>query len=70
MYKPFAQLHLFGMAAALSALNCIRCGHTHHTHDIHTDSNDSLLKVGKCLVPGCECAQYVDKIETIDEDLL
>lgn len=51
-------------------LNCIRCGHVHHAHDIFTNSSKSLLKVGKCLVPGCECPQYVDKIETIDEDLL
>jgi hypothetical protein len=26
--------------------------------------------VGKCLVPGCDCTHYIDKIETIDEDLL
>lgn len=52
------------------ALNCIRCGHTHQAHDINAEGSDSLLKVGRCLVPGCECAQYVDKIETIDEDLL
>ena len=51
-------------------LNCIRCGHVHHAHDIFANSSKSLLKVGKCLVPGCECPQYVDKIETIDEDLL
>lgn len=51
-------------------MNCIRCGHTHHAHDIFTSNSESLLKVGKCLVPGCECKQYVDKIETIDEDLL
>lgn len=51
-------------------MNCIRCGHTHHAHDIFTSNSKSLLKVGKCLVPGCECTQYVDKIEAIDEDLL
>jgi len=51
------------------AMNCIRC---HHTHQAHTDStaSDSLLRVGRCSVPGCDCNQYVDKIETIDEDLL
>lgn len=51
------------------AMNCIRC---HHTHQAHTDSttSDSILRVGKCSVPGCDCQQYADKIETIDEDLL
>ena len=31
---------------------------------------NSILRVGRCLIPGCDCSQYVDKIETIDEDLL
>jgi hypothetical protein len=31
---------------------------------------DSLMFVGRCLVPGCGCLKYVDKIEKIDEDLL
>lgn len=51
-------------------VNCIRCRHTHQVHDFKSAGTDSLLRVGKCLVPGCECSQYVDKIEKIDEDLL
>lgn len=62
-------MNLFASNCPFLALNCIRC---HHTHQAHTDSKrpDSLLKVGRCLVPGCDCQQYADKIETIDEDLL
>jgi len=32
--------------------------------------NESLMKVGKCNIPTCTCAQYVDPIQKIDEDLL
>ncbi|MFB5610700.1 MAG: hypothetical protein ACE5R3_02490 [Nitrosopumilaceae archaeon] len=50
-------------------MNCIRC---HHTDEAHrpSDSSDSLLKVGKCQIPGCTCQQYLDAIKQIDEDLL
>jgi hypothetical protein len=51
-------------------MNCLRCRHTHQVHDFKSNKTESLLRVGKCLVPGCDCLQYVDKIEKIDEDLL
>ncbi len=51
-------------------MNCLRCRHTHQVHDFKSGTQDSLLRVGKCLVTGCDCPQYVDKIEKIDEDLL
>ncbi|HEY7506506.1 MAG TPA: hypothetical protein VH621_02770 [Nitrososphaera sp.] len=51
-------------------MNCLRCHHTHQAHDFNTLGTDSILRVGGCLVPGCSCLQYVDKIEKIDEDLL
>jgi hypothetical protein len=51
-------------------MNCLKCHHTHQVHDFHSVSSESILHVGKCLVVGCECVQYVDKIERIDEDLL
>jgi hypothetical protein len=44
--------------------------HTYQVHDFKAAAPDSLLRVGKCLVAGCDCQQYVDKIEKIDEDLL
>ena len=51
-------------------MNCIRCLHTYQVHDFNSIAPDSLLRVGRCLVTGCDCPQYVDKIEKIDEDLL
>jgi len=51
-------------------MNCLKCHHTHQVHEFDTGAMESLLRVGKCLTPGCECHQYVDKIEKIDEDLL
>lgn len=52
------------------AMNCLKCFHPHQAHEFNKGGSNSLLRVGRCLVPGCECAQYVDKIEKIDEDLL
>lgn len=51
-------------------MNCIRCHHTYQAHEKNSPKAKSILLVGKCLVPGCDCPHYVDKIETIDEDLL
>lgn len=51
-------------------MNCISCRHTHQAHEFNGGGDSSLLRVGRCLIPGCDCRQYVDKIETIDEDLL
>lgn len=51
-------------------MNCLKCFHPHQAHEFNKGGDNSLLRVGRCLVPECECAQYVDKIERIDEDLL
>jgi hypothetical protein len=32
--------------------------------------NRSLMKVGRCQIPGCVCKQYVDPIQEIDEELV
>lgn len=39
---------------------------------IHESSmkSSSLMKLGRCAIPGCTCRQYVDSIEELDEDLL
>lgn len=50
-------------------MNCKRCHHTDSAHDI-TKKVDSFLKVGKCMVPGCTCMQYLEPIDKIDEDLM
>ncbi len=50
-------------------MNCQRCHHTDEAH-VPSDSSESLLKLGKCLIPGCTCQQYLDAIKQIDEDLL
>ena len=38
----------------------------------HAESpdGDSLVGLGGCTIPDCTCAQYLDGIERIDEDLL
>jgi hypothetical protein len=51
-------------------MNCLKCHHTYQVHEFNAGTAESILRVGKCLTPGCECRQYVDKIEKIDEDLL
>jgi hypothetical protein len=54
-------------------MNCARCKHTHLIHKSKPKmENDafSLFNLGKCMVHGCGCTNYVDKIEAIDEDLL
>ena len=50
-------------------MNCKRC---HHVAQIHESSvkNDSLMRLGKCTIPGCTCKQYLDSIEYLDEELL
>jgi len=50
-------------------MNCKRC---HHTNEIHLldESSFSIIKAGKCNIPNCTCPQYLDPINTIDEDLL
>lgn len=51
-------------------MNCLECHHSHRTHEFVKGETNSILQVGRCLVPGCECQQYIDNIEKIDEDLL
>jgi hypothetical protein len=54
-------------------MNCAKCRHTHLIHKSNvTMGNDrfSLFNLGKCMVDGCSCTNYLDKIEVIDEDLL
>ncbi len=50
-------------------MNCKRC---HHTDQAHMDSQESksILKLGKCQIPTCTCAQYLDAMKQIDEELL
>ena len=53
-------------------MNCAKCSHTHLAHELRNtlDTMKSLMLVGKCLIIGCHCQQYVDRIELIDEELL
>ncbi|MGB5090180.1 MAG: hypothetical protein WBN72_04460 [Nitrososphaeraceae archaeon] len=53
-------------------MNCDYCGHVYVAHELekNKDRINSLFDVGKCLIMGCNCASYVDKIEKIDEELL
>ena len=54
-------------------MNCAKCRHTHLIHtfiDKKENDSGSLFALGKCMVYGCSCTNYVDKIELIDEDLL
>ncbi|HZO10544.1 MAG TPA: hypothetical protein VFB48_00360 [Nitrososphaeraceae archaeon] len=48
------------------------CGHVYVAHELekNKDKNNSLFDVGKCLIIGCNCASYLDKIDKIDEELL
>lgn len=73
MYNLFASTSFILPARVLTVIiimNCLRCHHTYQAHEKNSPGASSILRVGKCLVPGCGCTQYVDKIETIDEDLL
>jgi hypothetical protein len=56
----------------LLCVNCDYCGHVYVAHKLekNKDTINSLFDVGKCLIMGCNCASYVDKIEKIDEELL
>jgi hypothetical protein len=52
-------------------VNCLYCGHNvAHELEKTKDKLNSVFKVGKCLIMGCNCISYVDKIEKIDEELL
>ena len=50
-------------------MHCTRC---HHADEIHNTSDESasIMKLGKCKIPGCSCQQYKDAIQKIDEELL
>jgi hypothetical protein len=53
-------------------VNCDYCGHVYVAHELEKNKGriNSLFDVGKCLINGCNCASYVDKIDKIDEELL
>lgn len=50
-------------------MNCNRCHHTDQAH-IRSNESTSILKLGKCQIPHCNCTQYLDAMKKIDEDLL
>lgn len=54
------------------SVNCGYCGHVYVAHELekNKDRMNLLFDVGKCLIVGCKCTSYVDKIEKIDEELL
>jgi hypothetical protein len=53
-------------------VNCDYCGHIYIAHELegNKDRQYSLFYVGRCLIMGCRCTSYIDKIEKIDEELL
>ncbi|HKX20524.1 MAG TPA: hypothetical protein VJM74_02510 [Nitrososphaeraceae archaeon] len=53
-------------------MNCNNCGHVYVAHELGKtkDRRHSLFNIGKCLIMGCNCTNYADKIEQIDEELL
>jgi hypothetical protein len=53
-------------------VNCNYCGHIYVAHQFEENENRlySLFGIGRCLIMGCSCTSYVDKIEKIDEELL
>ncbi len=50
-------------------MNCKRC---HHTNEVHVPfyESSSLMKMGRCQIPGCTCQQFSDPIHVIDEELI
>jgi len=59
-------------ARILFFVNCDYCGHIYIAHELdgNKDRQNSLFDVGRCLIMGCSCTSYIDKIEKIDEELL
>jgi hypothetical protein len=57
---------------SLLPVNCDYCGHAYVAHELEKNKNrkNYLFDVGRCLILGCNCASYVDKMEKIDEELL
>jgi hypothetical protein len=51
------------------SVNCGYCSHVYVAHEFekNKDMINSLFDVGTCLIAGCKCTSYVDKIEKIDE---
>ena len=49
-------------------MNCIKCHHTDEAHE--STENNSLLKLGRCMIPTCNCKEYSNAIKKIDEELL
>lgn len=50
-------------------MNCRRC---HHAGEAHAESEwgASMAGLGECRIPGCACAQYLDPMASIDEELV
>lgn len=53
-------------------VNCDCCGHIFIAHKLkeNNDRQFSLFNVGRCLIVGCSCTSYADRINKIDEELL
>ena len=53
-------------------VNCDCCGHVFIALQLeeNNDRQYSVFDVGRCLIMGCSCTSYADKIEKIDEELL
>lgn len=34
------------------------------------DGGESLMKLGKCRIPGCPCGRFRDSFQEIDEELV
>lgn len=56
----------------LQSVKCDNCGHIYVAHklDANRDRKSSLFSVGRCLIAGCSCTSYADKIKIMDEELL
>lgn len=50
-------------------MNCKRCHHTDEAH-AYSQSTESILRRGRCVIPYCTCNQYLDEMAKLDEELL
>lgn len=53
-------------------VNCDDCGNIYIAHQLEGNKNRqyTMFDAGRCLIMGCGCSSYIDKIEKIDEELL
>ncbi len=67
-----ALIKLITVSYPLQSVNCDNCGHIYVSHklDANSDRKSSLFSVGRCLIEGCSCTSYADKIKIMDEELL